>query len=472
MSVGGAHAMAPTAHRSTAQHLPAPWSAPETLRTVPLYYWCFLLALVLNVFSGSWEHLNLPVGPDRLLFPAAFVLLALHPGRARVRFRGVHGLMLLFGGIAAVSLLFLGTIDTASIFGIIDRVWMPFLLFAAAPLFLSTPVRRLFFLRAMTLLGLYLGVTSIAEMFQISPLVVPRYILEAHQALVSANTGEPPRAGGPMLASEGNGMANAMCAVLAALLATRSRGGWRVLAVVVVPICLIGAFLSMTRSVWLGAALGIVLVLVTHRPLWRWIPPLFVLGGLAAAIGAAAFPQLAETAVSRGSTSRSVYDRFNTNIAGLRIVEELPLTGIGWGEFLRTGTEWVRQSPTYPLTSVDIEIHNVFLSRAAELGLPAAALFVLIVVLGPVRSLFGRRSAAVVPWRAAFIAVFTVWLVPCFLSPNPYTFPNFLMWTLAGLVFALPRPDDESPVLLPPLEEARPVGDERPVGSRTVPDIR
>lgn len=438
-SAGARVAPRPAAARPSATDDPT-----ESCRQVPAYFWCFLLALALNVFSGSWSHLHLPIGPDRLLFPAALVLLLLSPDRPRLRPVGLHALMLLFGGVAGVSLLLMGTIDTVSLFGLVDRIWMPFLLFAAAPLFLTTSTRRRYLLRGMTLLGLYLGVTAVAETFEISPLVQPHYILEAHQAL-QATGGEPPRAGGPMLASEGNGMANAMCAVLAALLATRSRGGWRVLAVVVVPLCLIGAFLSMTRSVWLGAALGIVLVLVLHRRLWRWIPPVVALAALALAMGAAAFPQLAQVAANRGSTSRSVYDRFNTNAAGLRIVEQLPLTGIGWGEFLRTGSSWVRQSAEYPLTSVNIEIHNVFLSRAAELGVPAAALFVLIVLLGPVRALFRRCPPPVVPWRAAFLAVFVVWLVPCFLSPNPYTFPNFLMWTLAGLLFAFPGEDGATP---------------------------
>lgn len=427
------------------------WEGRESFREVPLYFWCFLAALALNIFSGSWDRLHLPLAPDRLLFPAALVLALLHPGRAQLRWRSVHGFMLAFALLASMSLLFLGTLGPTSVFALVDRIYMPLLLFTTAPLFLRTPTRRRYFVRGLTLVGLYLGITAVAETFEISPLVQPHYILDARHALLADGTGEPPRAGGPMLASEGNGMSNAMCAAVAALCALTDRGWWRALGVLTVPLCLIGAFLSMTRSVWLGAALAVVLVLVLHRRLWRWIPAVLLLGVLALALGAATFPQLAETAQSRGSTSRSVYDRFNTNAAGLRILDERPLTGIGWGEFLQTGTQWVRQSDSYPLTSVNIEIHNVFLSRAAELGIPAAALFVLVVVLGPGVALWGRRAPGPVEqWRALLVAVGVIWLVPCFLSPNPYTFPNFLMWTVAGLVYALPRPGDPSPVLLPP----------------------
>lgn len=419
----------------------------RSVQDVPLHFWLFVAALVLNMFAGSWDRMGLPIGPDRLLFPAAFVLALLD---RRTRFRpltAVHWFMVVFTALTGFSLLFLGRIDSMSLFALADRVVMPFLLFGFAPLIVDSPLRRVILLRATALLGLYLGVTSIAETFEITALVQPGYILEAKAALAAEGTGEVPRAGGPMLAAEGNGMANAMCAMLGAHVMLRDRGAWRVAGAVAVPLGLIGAFLSMTRSVWLGAALGIVGIVLTQRSLWRWVP-VAVAGGLALIVaGAVFFPRLVEIALDRGGTSRSVYDRFNTNAAALRILSENPLTGIGWAEFNRSGQAWVRQSDLYPLTSVDIEIHNVFLSRAAELGLPAAAVFVLCVVLGPLAAVARARTPYLSPWRTTLLALLCVWIVPSMLSPNPYTLPNFLLWTFSGVVFGMTaRSDARTPI--------------------------
>ena len=411
--------------------------ARETLAQIPLAYWLFVATLLLSVFSGNWGRLGLPIGLDRILLPAAFALLLLDPWSKGRPMAAVHWVMLAFAVLATCSLVLLGTIDSASVFALLDRVYLPLLFFAVAPIFVVGEARRTYFLRAFALFGLYLAVTSIAETFEIAALVHPGYILDAKHALEASGTGEVPRAGGPMLASEGTGMLTAMCAVIAAFVAARERGGWRIIATLTVPLCLFAAFLSMTRSVWLGTALGIAAAVLLQRRLWRWIPLMAVAAVAALVLGAALLPGLAEIAMDRGSTSRSVYDRFNTNAAGVRIVQELPLTGIGWGEFIRTGPSWVRQSDAYPLTSVNIEIHNVFLSRAAELGLPAAALFVLCIVLGPLTALYCARAPQVRGWRSLLAALACIWLVPSMLSPVPYPLPTFLMWTVAGIVYGM-----------------------------------
>ena len=133
-----------------------------------------------------------------------------------------------------------------------------------------------------------------------------------------------------------------------------------------------------------------------------------------------------------------MYDRRNTNAAALRAIEEYPLTGVGWVEFVSRSGEFVRQDDDYPVTVTSIEIDNVALSRAAELGIPAG------------RSGFSRRrsargqrsfvsrSPASATWRVITIGAGSAWAVSVLTSPVPYPLPNTLIWLGAGSPW-LPR---------------------------------
>ncbi len=74
-------------------------------------------------------------------------------------------------------------------------------------------------------------------------------------------------------------------------------------------------------------------------------------------------------------------------------------------KFLDVSTDWVRQADGYPITNVTIEVHNVFLGRAAELGIPGLVLWTACVVAGPIRSMFQRRydeNPELRDWRRVF----------------------------------------------------------------------
>jgi hypothetical protein len=146
-------------------------------------------------------------------------------------------------------------------------------------------------------------------------------------------------------------------------------------------------------------------------------------------------PGMAPTLIERLTTERSVFDRQNTNAAALRAIAAHPLDGIGWVRFLREGTDWVRQADGYPVTNVDIEIHNVVLSRAAELGLIGAALWVWCVVAGPGMALLRRSpDRDLGDWRLVFLGYACVWGVCIMVSPVPYVLPNNLLWLMAGFL--------------------------------------
>lgn len=395
-------------------------------------FWFFIAALAFNVFAGQTSAMGLPLPPDRLLFPAAIGLALLDPRIPAPRWRVVHGLMLAFVALATLSAMFAGTLaERDSLYALVDRVAMPFVLFAVAPVFLTARLQRMFFLRAMSLIGAYLAVIAVAQFSGASALVYPRYIAVARGSGAIAETF---RAGGPFVSGEANGMALAICGSLALLLADVDRGGWRLWAATVGSMSLAASILSMTRSVWLGMALAAFLVALGERRLWRHLPGLAVAGAAMLALGAALLPEVVASIAGRGATSRSLYDRANTNAAAMRAIEDQPLFGVGWGRFIQHGPDWVRQAQDYPLTSVNIEIHNVVLSRAAELGLLAAGLYVLCLLAGPGRALLHGRGGD--PWHSAALALAVIWLVPAMTSPNPYTFPAFVAFTVLGHLFA------------------------------------
>lgn len=406
----------------------------------PLAVWLLALGLAANMFSGHTDQLGLPIGLDRILLPAALVL-ALLDRRARWwRLRSAHLFMFAFAAWATANWLWIGHNDgIESFFTLLDRIYIPFLLFTIAPYFLGTATRRRLLLATLTVMGVYLTFTTIAEALGFTALLFPRYIAENKEvATLGTSAEEAARAGGPFLFGEPNGMVLAICAYAALLLASKVSGPWRVVALVTAPLALIASIATMTRSIWLGVALGLLCMSLTNWRWFAWLPVAILLGALGLAAGAAIFPELAADAATRAGTSRSLWDRVTTNEAAVRIIMDRPLTGIGWQQFVQIGPGYARQADLIPLANTNIEVHNVFLARGAELGIPGLVLYVMCLVTGPVAALTRRVRRDLVGWQLVLLGAFVVWFVVSMTSPNPYPLPTFLVWLLAGFVVAAP----------------------------------
>ena len=404
----------------------------ELLASHPAYVWCLVGFLVSDIFSTHASGLGLPVGPDRL-FLASFLLLIVLDDRTRLRdlnLGGVHLLALGVLTVAGLSAVAAGTLSTSlGFFALLDRLAVPYLLFALAPLALRRSEDRLFLLQVMTCIGLYLGLTAIFEVIGPHALVFPRYILDAN---VGIGFG---RARGPFVASEGDGLtllAATFCGIV--LLRVSPSPAWRRLCVCVVPIAVFGSLLTLTRSIWLGLVVGILVLAVREPKLRRPIVVGAVIVAAVASITLLFSSSLAARVTDRAETSRSVYDRRNTNSAAIRAITAHPLTGVGWAKFIDVSDQYVRQSRDYPLTRTNIEIHNVVLSRAAELGIPGALLWIGSVLMGPGMGVIRRPSnRSYHTWRLVLTGTFASWLVPVFTSPLPYPLPNNLVWLFAGV---------------------------------------
>jgi O-antigen ligase len=396
----------------------------------PAYVWLFLLGLTFTMFAGHSGDLGVPVPLDRLLLGFAALLWFLDPERDRLRPRAfyiVAGLTILWTALSWVSSGALS--DSYKMFGLLDRIIVPLAMFPLGAVIFGTAHRRELLLRTASLLGIYLGIVGLLEYLGLYSLVFPSYISTLRDLTAEV------RAGGPWLSPEPYGMVSALALVLSVMLfRTAASSFWRLVAVLGVFGGLVGSVVCMTRSVW-GAVLAIGLVVGVILRRTRRVLPLLILvvvGVVAAALYA--FPDFQEALVARLTTERSVYDRQNTYDAAWRIVATLPLFGIGWGEFIKQNVLWVRQADTYPVTTVTIEIHDVFLSRAAETGILGGVLWILCFATGPLLGLLAKaRTLWATHWKLAGLAAFFVWLIPSLTSPNPYPMPNYLVWLIWGV---------------------------------------
>jgi O-antigen ligase len=163
-----------------------------------------------------------------------------------------------------------------------------------------------------------------------------------------------------------------------------------------------------------------------------------------------AIPGLGARAQARTDDQRPIWDRYNTNVAALRIVEERPLFGVGWGRYPEVNGQYMRQSDAYPLTGVGLEVHNVPLGNVAELGLVGGALWLAALTAAVGGAVRRRPGTRLDPLQLGLVAVATNWLVVAMFVPLGYPLPNMLLWTWAGVATVLAAPRRApSPARLP-----------------------
>jgi putative inorganic carbon (HCO3(-)) transporter len=446
---------------ATAPDAPAPVEAPAAARDrPPAYLVLFLASIVADMVSGNSKLLHFPIPPQRILLAGAILLLVLdvRPWRTRrLLVRPVLVVALVFVAWLLWSASVAGTLTTSfGLFAMVDRLLVPMAAFSFAPVLFTSRRDRQLLLKVLTLMGLYLGITAVFETFGPHALVFPRYINDPNIGIQYG------RARGPFVESEDDGLVMSACGFAAALLAWQVPGRWRRTGVCTVAACALGILLTLTRSNWIGAALATVLAFGAVPRLRRWLPA-GIIGGVVGVAALLAFiPSLDAKVTGRATTQRSVWDRYNTDDAALRIISQHPLTGVGWERFIVVSADYVRQARTYPINNIGIEVHNVFLGRAAELGLPGALLFVLTLLLGPVRAVFRPAAGEFAGWRVAALGVVVTWTVCANLSPLPYSTANLLFWLVPGVALTpyLSEPKMR-PVPVEPVPVPAPVAEER-----------
>jgi putative inorganic carbon (hco3(-)) transporter len=425
-------------------------SEPPDVERTPLPTVLLSLSIVAEIFSGNWKYIHVPLGGDRILLGLGVVCLVLGGTAAvakrKLRPRPIHGLLLVTAVFALGSAIAAHTItQSTGQFALLDRLGLiPFLMFCLAPLVFGQAKQRNYLLAALVVIGGYLGVTALLEGVGLTSLTLPSYIRDPNLGIHFG------RARGPFLESAADGLSMYMCAVAAAVgLKVWSSRGARWACGAVILLCGLGVVFTLTRAVWIAAVVGTLVALLVSPRTRSLVAPAVILGALALLAVLFLVPGLSTKVQGRTQDQQPVWDRYNTNAAAIRMVEAKPVFGFGWQTFITKGVPYIRQSSSYPLTGAGIEVHNVFLSHAAELGLTGSALWTLALFSAVGGAILRRGPPELAPWRVGLVAIFIAFLVVANLGPLSYPFPNLLLWTWAGLVganhFLVPRGADEEP---------------------------
>jgi putative inorganic carbon (HCO3(-)) transporter len=398
--------------------------------------WPISLGLAATVFSAHWSAISVPFALDRVLLWGGIALAVGLAGARRdlppLRLGGIHLLLLAVLCFATVSAFWVGTLDAHdSRFALIDQLGViPFALFAVAPSAFATERQRGILLGVLVVLGLYLGLTALFESVKLNALVWPKYILDTQFGI------HRHRARGPFVEAETMGVALTVCGVAAGVALARWRDRpARVLAWGVLGLCGAGVVLTYTRSVWVGAAAAVVITLAAF-PVLRWrLVPVAALTAAGLVVAIALVPGLGSDLSSRFNDRAPINSRQTTNQAALHMIASRPVLGYGWGLFVPVSPDHVRTIVSIPYTAIGEPVHNVFLSRAAELGLVGAGLWLIALLLALGRSLVVAHRDDREPWRVGFCAVLATAVAGMLLAPFTPGWPWLALWLWAGVLW-------------------------------------
>jgi len=231
----------------------------------------------------------------------------------------------------------------------------------------------------LALFGLYLAVTALLEAAGLWNLVFPRYIADPEAGIHWG------RARGPMLQSARLGFFLVTCAAVTWLLLT-SLSSWGrmryLLAVCFLPLSAAAMFVTYTRSVWMGAASAVLVMIgMTWRGRWRAAALYCLLVGAAVALTVKGEDLIGfQRETSAQVTRDSAYTRAAFAYVSWQMFLDRPLVGHGFGQFQNNSQYYLSDRQT----SLQLEAirgyinHNTLMNQLAELGVFGPLLFVTI----------------------------------------------------------------------------------------------
>ncbi|MCA9231095.1 MAG: WecB/TagA/CpsF family glycosyltransferase [Planctomycetales bacterium] len=264
-------------------------------------------------------------------------------------------------------------VSVSPMWRLIASVWMPAALYTVVRSADLSERSWKTLLAILSVLGVYLAGTGIAEVTQQWWAVYPRFIADPTLGLHFG------RARGPALMSASLGVFLAICFWAAWFLWSRVSRGWQLVLMASMGLMCITLFLTYTRSTWLGLAGGLAVVPLLHFPRqWR---PLLITGMLlVGTVGTIALggKMLNMDRGDSASASHSAYQRATFLYVSLQMVAEDPLFGCGFGRFYDRKLPYLSdRRQQIELESIrGLDHHNTFLSILTETGLVGFTLFV------------------------------------------------------------------------------------------------
>lgn len=402
--------------------------------------WAVSGALALTLFQSHWDLLGFDVPVDRYALILAIGSVLAREWRRRdggLETRPVDWFLIVFMLYALLSAWFVGTLDERDArFELVDRLGVvPLLLFFAAPFAFRDERDRRILLGTLVGIGAYLGLTALLEALGADDAAIPGYIGDESQGI------HQDRSRGPFLDAGANGIAMYMCAVASVIAFVKWRDRrWRIFALAVAGLCMLGCLLTVTRIVWLAAAIASPLALLAAREARRYLVPAMLTVAAIVLAALAVIPGLSGKVETRqNDNSETFWARQNSNAAAVRMIEDRPLLGFGWGRFGAESGPYYRQSQDYPLTFLS-DLHNVYLANAVELGLVGAMLWIAALAWSVGGAIVRRGPPELQPWKIGLIAAAAGLLISWLTAPAEYVFPTLLMWLWAGVAWGAHAP--------------------------------
>jgi len=246
--------------------------------------------------------------------------------------------------------------------------------------------------------GLYLAVTGAAEVTNQWWLVFPKYIANPEIGLHFS------RARGPMLQSVSYGVYLSTCLFCLWMLRTRLTGVWWWVAAGITPLFLASVYLTKTRSVWLGAACGLIVILcVTLKGRVRLaVIGAMVLAGVVA--GASKFDAILglQREGTVQNTRKSVSMRGSFAFVSWKMFQQKPILGYGFGQFAREKLPFLSDRSTdMHLEAIRPYVHHsTFLAVLTETGLIGFAMFMALLTAWVHAAVKIVRHERAPPWVA------------------------------------------------------------------------
>ena len=285
------------------------------------------------------------------------------------------------------------------------------------------------------LFGIYLALTSLAEVRQLWAFVFPRYIGSTEYVEFFG------RGRGPLLNPAGSGILQGLCMLGMLMRWPRASRFGQLIILALSPLYAWGIYSTFTRSAWLGLALGLLVVLAfSLSRVWRTA----VIGTLViAALPVVAlnwerlmsFKRDKELSAAEAAESAKLHPILA--VVAWHMFLDRPLLGSGYGQYRTESLAYLSDRSTdLPLEKARPYVqHNVFLALLVDTGLIGMGLFVAMLVLW-MRMAWHlwcnqEGTPAARQFGLLFLAFVGVWF------PNAM-FQDVLMIPMANMLLAVP----------------------------------
>lgn len=300
------------------------------------------------------------------------------------------------------------------------------------------------FTTAIIVLSTYLALTAIFEMMHVRALVFPKFINDPKLWEFYG------RGRGPLLNPVGNGivMSIGLAACIARCLSAARVGQafYAGLAMIV----LSGSYCTLTRSVWMGAAVTVGLIGLLYAPLklrvLAFVGVILFGGAMVSGLKDSIMEIKRDKNLTAADAAKSVELRPLLAVVAWEMIKDRPLGGHGYGQYLLAAEPYhAVRSHGLPLETVRPYIqHNIFLSTAVDLGLIGLAFQLLLIgSLGCIAWQLCCRHATGSPQRT--IGIIMIGMLSGYVVNGMFhdvmiiPMVNMYLYGLAGLVITVAR---------------------------------